>query len=359
MAVHRPQPASARVWKEVLEAAVELRTLSRHSPLKSRRDLLDVDAGVHSCADTCAIPREHQVWNHLAPANKSQGCALRPPVVLQIPTQRSRSWTCSTTSSGNNCTPTHPLPHPAALQPLLHHGACNLGQLGNHYDCQSRPGNWPLPGSPRPAAAPRLPQSDGYDTIPSAEKSGRLAARGARTSEVRGFRANDYVTINAYWFALSYLCNSIHPIVLPMLVPLMAPASLKGSALGIMTSIALVVAVIVQPAAGAISDQSTFRWGRRRPYVLVGTLFDLLLLLGIALAGSYWLLLAAYLLLQLSSNVAHGPYQGLIPDLVREDRRGAASGAKQLAEILGVIVTSKVTPYFMGWGTQPSVSPPA
>jgi Na+/melibiose symporter-like transporter len=167
---------------------------------------------------------------------------------------------------------------------------------------------------------------------------------------VRRFRVVDYFSISVYWFALSYLWNSMHPIILPMLVPLMAPENLKGSALGIMTSIGLILAVIVQPAAGAISDRSTFRWGRRRPYILLGTLFDLLFLLAIGLAGNYWLLLAAYLLLQLSSNVAHGPYQGLIPDLVPEDRRGAASGAKQLAEILGIVVTSKVTAYFMGQG---------
>lgn len=167
---------------------------------------------------------------------------------------------------------------------------------------------------------------------------------------MRKFRAVDFVSISVYWFGLSYLWNSIHPIVLPSLVPLMAPPNLKGSALGIMTSIGLSLAVIVQPVAGAVSDRSTSRWGRRRPFILLGTLLDLVLLLGIALAGNYWLLLAAYLLLQLSSNIAHGPYQGLIPDRVPKDRRGAASGAKQLAEILGIIVTSKVTAHFMGQG---------
>lgn len=167
---------------------------------------------------------------------------------------------------------------------------------------------------------------------------------------MRKLRTTDYFSISVYWFALSCLWNSVHPIILPMLVPFMAPENLKGSALGIMTSIGLILAVIVQPAAGAISDRSTSRWGRRRPYILLGTLFDLLFLLGIALAGNYWLLLAAYLLLQFSSNMAHGPYQGLIPDLVPQDRRGAASGAKQLAEILGIVVTSKVTAYFMGQG---------
>jgi len=82
-------------------------------------------------------------------------------------------------------------------------------------------------------------------------------------------------------------------------------------------------------------------------------LFDLLFLLGLALAGNYWILLAAYLALQISSNTAQGPYQALIPDLVPEGRRGAASGAKQLAEILGVVVTALVTAHLVGRGQIP------
>jgi len=94
------------------------------------------------------------------------------------------------------------------------------------------------------------------------------------------FRSIDYVSISVYWFALSYLWNSVHPIILPTIVPSMAPAALKGSALG------LLLAVVVQPVAGAISDRTSCRWGRRKPLVLGGALFDLLFLLGaLALAG--------------------------------------------------------------------------
>jgi len=171
---------------------------------------------------------------------------------------------------------------------------------------------------------------------------------------LKGFRPTDFVSISVYWFALSYLWNSVHHIVLPTLVPLLAPANLKGSALGTMTSLGLLLAVVVQPVAGAVSDRTSSRWGRRKPFILLGTLFGLVFLVGIALAGDYWLLLAFYLLLQLSSNTAQGPYQGLIPDLVPEGRRGAASGAKQLAEILGIIVTAKVTAHFVGQGQVPA-----
>ena len=146
--------------------------------------------------------------------------------------------------------------------------------------------------------------------------------------------------LNAYWFAISYLWNSLGPIVLPVLVGLLVPEAIKGSALGLLTAIGMVTAIIVQPVAGAISDRSTSRWGRRRPYILGGTLADMVFLLALALAPRYWFLVLAYFGLQVSSNIAHGPYQGLIPDLVPAEQRGSASGVKQLAEILGIIVTS-------------------
>jgi len=164
-------------------------------------------------------------------------------------------------------------------------------------------------------------------------------------------RLLDYFNLSAYWFALSYLWNSMGPIILPNLIAApMVNEAIKGSALGLLSSVGLLVAIIVQPVAGYISDHSTSRYGRRRPYLLFGTLFDLIFLLGIALAHNYWFLFLSYFLLQFSSNVAHGPYQGLIPDLVTEERRGTASGAKQFAEIVGIIVTSLVTAALMARG---------
>ncbi|MCK4472166.1 MAG: MFS transporter, partial [Anaerolineae bacterium] len=102
------------------------------------------------------------------------------------------------------------------------------------------------------------------------------------------------------------------------------------------------------PIAGAISDRTTFRWGRRRPYILIGTLFDFVFLTVLGLAGSYWVLFAGYVLLQISSNVAHGPAQGFIPDLVPEDRRGVAAGIKNLADMGGLVAASLIAGRLMG-----------
>ena len=172
---------------------------------------------------------------------------------------------------------------------------------------------------------------------------------------MKRFGVWNYVAISVYAFALSYLWNSMGPIILPALVPPLAPEALKGTALGLLSAVGLIVAVIVQPVAGAVSDRSTARWGRRRPYILVGALLNLVFLAIIAASGNYWLLFAGYIGLQFVSNVAHGPYQGLIPDLVPEQRLGTASGAKNLAEILGIVVCSQfiarlLQPYVSGQG---------
>ncbi len=163
-------------------------------------------------------------------------------------------------------------------------------------------------------------------------------------------RLSDYFTLNIYWFALSYLWNSIGPIILPTLVANLVPESQKGSALGLISSIGLVVAVVVQPAAGSWTDHHTTRWGRRRPYIVGGTAFDAIFLLALAFSGSYAMLLVAYILLQISSNLAHGPYQGYIPDLIPQAKRGAVSGVARFMEIVAIIVTSLATGKLVGEG---------
>ena len=140
------------------------------------------------------------------------------------------------------------------------------------------------------------------------------------------------------------------PILLPALVSLSVVESQRGRALGLISALGLVVAIVVQPAAGAWSDTHVTRWGRRRPYLVGGTLFDVIFLLAMAFSGNYVLLVVAYLLLQTSSNIAHGPYQGYVPDLVPEAKRGAVTGVKQLLEMIGIVVTSLVMGYLVGQG---------
>lgn len=159
---------------------------------------------------------------------------------------------------------------------------------------------------------------------------------------MRKLRAIDYMTMNVYYLGISFLWNSLGRFLLQALLPqrnMVGPDNAEA-ALGLLGFVGLLIATIVQPAAGALSDRFSSRWGRRRPFMVVATLVDLIFLAGIAFAPNYWFLLVAYCLLQFSSNVAHGPYQGLLPDLVPEEQRGMASSVKQFIDTFGLILAA-------------------
>jgi Na+/melibiose symporter-like transporter len=159
--------------------------------------------------------------------------------------------------------------------------------------------------------------------------------------------APNIVVLNAYWLGLSFMWNSIHPLILPLLI-LQLGGLAPNTAYGMLTFLGLFVALVIQPVSGALSDYSRTRWGRRRPWMVAGTALSILWLFAMVASRSYLGIAISYMGLQLCSNLAHGPAQGLIPDLVPDDRRGVASGIKNLFEMLGVIVASLVISRLVG-----------
>jgi len=126
------------------------------------------------------------------------------------------------------------------------------------------------------------------------------------------------------------------------------PEVLKNTYLGYLTFAGAIIAMATQPIAGAISDRSGFAWGRRRPFILLGIILALLFLPGIGFSGSYTAIFIFYCLMQISSNTAQGPFQGFIPDLVPEGKRGVASGVRSLLNIIGGAALIWVIGHFMG-----------
>ncbi len=155
----------------------------------------------------------------------------------------------------------------------------------------------------------------------------------------RPVRWYDYITINIYYFALTTRSQTISPLIIPLLVQQFVGEESKGSAVGTIRLWALMAAVLIQALMGMFSDRSTLRWGRRRPFIVIGTFGELIVftLIGFAagLSGmtGYWVLFALYIFSMLSSNTAHAATQGLIPDLVPEAMRGRFSGVKALLEL--------------------------
>lgn len=157
----------------------------------------------------------------------------------------------------------------------------------------------------------------------------------------------DYVRITILGLAVSALWNSMGSIIMPLRVLDVAGESRKNTYLGILTFTGLVLAMAVQPLAGAASDDTRCRWGRRRPYIAAGMVLAVALLPFLGTAGSYAALFLAYALLQIASNTAHGPWQGLVPDLVPVERRGRTSGIKGLLEGLGALLGIQLVGFFL------------
>jgi Na+/melibiose symporter-like transporter len=90
----------------------------------------------------------------------------------------------------------------------------------------------------------------------------------------------DYLSINLFWLGLNIRNTAVGSIFMPYLVERYASPDWKNTALSAMSTAGLIIAMLVQPAAGLVSDRSTSRYGRRRPFILTGTLLDLLFLAG-------------------------------------------------------------------------------
>lgn len=154
------------------------------------------------------------------------------------------------------------------------------------------------------------------------------------------------VQLSLYWLGLVGVFQGIN-IILQERVDDLVPADVVGSALGAMQLLGVVIAVLVQPTVGSISDYTTSRWGRRKPYIVIGSVLDVVFLLGIATSQTYLSVAAFLVLLQLSSNFAQGPFQGYVPDLVPAPQVGLASALVGMMSVLGVMAGTIVA----AWGT--------
>ena len=147
-----------------------------------------------------------------------------------------------------------------------------------------------------------------------------------------------FVQISLFWVGLSFLSGAANIQILPKIVPDMVGVEWQGTAIGAILAVGLVVAIVVQPLAGALSDRAQFRVGRRRPFIVVGILIVIPFLLVIGLTPYYWVLFLAAVGVQIGANIAQGPYQGVIPDQVQPASRGRASGFFGLANLLGTML---------------------
>ena len=126
--------------------------------------------------------------------------------------------------------------------------------------------------------------------------------------------------------------------LLPRMSEQIAGADGKETALAVVTGIGVIGSVIGNPLAGALSDRTTSRFGRRRPWMLGGSLLGFVGLVLMPNMTSILTLTIVWLAVQFAVNAAYAGLTATIPDQVPVRQRGVASGLVGLAQALGPVV---------------------
>src|SRR5258708_35497567 len=124
----------------------------------------------------------------------------------------------------------------------------------------------------------------------------------------------EQININVFWLANNFHWQALLAIVIPSMVVKFLNPQQKDINLALVVIWGTLVAVVVNPLIGAISDYATFRMGRRRPFMIIGTIFNVIILVLFAFAPTWFsstaLLLTfivLFLLLQFTNNLANSP----------------------------------------------------
>ena len=114
--------------------------------------------------------------------------------------------------------------------------------------------------------------------------------------------------------------------------------------------------LIVQPIIGYLSDRTwSPRFGRRRPFFLVGAILSSLALLAMPRAGTLWMAAGLLWILDASINISMEPFRAFVSDLLPPADRPRGFAMQSLFIGLGAVIASAMPWMLTNWmGVAPS-----
>lgn len=197
---------------------------------------------------------------------------------------------------------------------------------------------------------PYFPRRDEHtmETINN-PSTGEVAASPPKAAAPRRVSFFDQINMNVFWMANQFHWNALLAVVIPSMVAYYLGDANKDINLTLVVAWGTLVAFFVNPLVGAISDYARFRMGRRRPFMIIGTIFNVIVLVIFAFSPSWFpasalLLIFAllFLLLQFTNNLANSPWSAIIADKVPQNQRGFTAGLNGLFNLLGTAAGSIV-----------------
>jgi MFS family permease len=151
--------------------------------------------------------------------------------------------------------------------------------------------------------------------------------------------------VGARWVALISLANLVLwmgyfgplQVLLPKQIALADPLG-KEATLAWVTGIGAAVAMVFNPLAGALSDRTAGRFGRRHPWTLLGGLAGGLALVFLAFQGTVVGVAIGWCLAQAGLNAMQAALTAGVPDHVPVRQRGEVSGWIGIPQTMGVVL---------------------
>ena len=128
-------------------------------------------------------------------------------------------------------------------------------------------------------------------------------------SAARRLSLVDHLAISCFWLAYNFHWGALLGIVLPHQIAALVGDAQKELYNGLIPALGAALSLFLTPIAGALSDRSRSSFGRRRPYIAVGTLINVVFLLFLAAVGSTGgiaLFVVCYLGVQFGNNWSGG-----------------------------------------------------
>ncbi len=109
--------------------------------------------------------------------------------------------------------------------------------------------------------------------------------------------------------------------------------------------------LIIQPLIGAISDRTwSPRWGRRKPFFLIGAIFCSLCLFVYPFSSSLWMAVGLLWVLDAANNTAMEPYRAFVCDILPEKQLPTGFMAQSFFTGLGITLANISLFVFQGIG---------
>lgn len=116
----------------------------------------------------------------------------------------------------------------------------------------------------------------------------------------------------------------------------------RTSALGIVLGVGAVAAFVGNALFGRLSDRTTSRFGRRRPWIIGGVLLMAAALWFISVAGSVPALAAGWFLAQLGANACFAAFIATMADQLPERQYAKVSAIVGIMQNVGILAASQI-----------------